>query len=52
MSELQHMKQLETKYKDENKDLHSRTDQEGRSNVHLIGQLKDLENKIRAREEK
>jgi hypothetical protein len=43
---------MEQKYKEENRDLHARCDQEGRTNVSLVGSLKDLEAKIRAKEEK
>ena len=43
---------MEQKYKEENRDLHQRCDQEGRANVQLVGSLKDVEGKIRAKEEK
>lgn len=51
VNELQHLKQLEQRYKDENADLHKRTDQESNQNLELVAQLKDIEIKIRSKED-
>lgn len=45
------MKALEQRYKDENADLHKRTDQESNANLDLVAQLKDMEVKIRSKED-
>lgn len=45
------MKALEQRYKDENADLHKRTDQESNANLDLVAQLKDVEVKIRSKED-
>ena len=50
-SELNHLKSLETRYKDENGDLQRRIDQEGCQNVELAGAIKELEVKIRQKED-
>ena len=47
MNELNHLKNLEQRYKDENGDLQRRIDQEGCQNVELSGAIKELEVKIR-----
>ena len=51
MSELNHLKSLEQRYKDENGDLQRRIDTEGCSNVELSGAIKELEVKIRQKED-
>ena len=51
VSELNHLKTLEQRYKDENGDLQKRIDQEGGSNVELSGSIKELEVKIRQKED-
>ena len=51
MAELQHLKNLETRYKEENNDLQLRIDQEGVTNVELSGSIKELEVRIRQRED-
>ena len=51
VNELQHLKALEQRYKDENADLHRRTEQEQQQNTELVSQLKDLEVKIRSKED-
>jgi len=51
MSELNHLKSLEQRYKDENSDLQRRIDQEGCQNVELSGAIKELEVKIRQKED-
>jgi hypothetical protein len=51
VNELHHLKALEQRYKDENADLHKRTDQESSQNLELVAQLKELEIKIREQEE-
>jgi len=43
MSELNHLKSLEQRYKDENGDLQRRIDHEGCQNVELSGAIKELE---------
>lgn len=50
-SELNHLKSLEERYKDENGDLQRRIDQEGCQNVELSGAIKELEVKIRQKED-
>ncbi len=52
VKELHHLKALEQRYKDENADLHRRTDQELSQNLELVTQLKELEIKIRSQEDK
>ena len=47
MNELNHLKSLEQRYKDENNDLQRRIDSEGCQNVELSGTIKELEVKIR-----
>ena len=51
MNELQHLKTLEQRYKEENSDLQHRIDQEGCTNVELNGLIKELEVKIRQKED-
>ena len=51
MSELNHLKSLEQRYKDENGDLQRRIDGEGCQNVELSGAIKELEVKIRQKED-
>lgn len=51
MSELNHLKSLEQRYKDENGDLQRRIDNEGCQNVELSGAIKELEAKIRQKED-
>lgn len=51
VSELNHLKALEQRYKDENGDLQRRIDQEGASNVELSGSIKEFEVKIRQKED-
>lgn len=51
MNELQHLKTLEQRYKEENSDLQHRIDQEGCNNVELNGLIKELEVKIRQKED-
>ena len=51
MNELNHLKNLEQRYKDENGDLQRRIDQEGCQNVELSGAIKELEVKIRQKED-
>ena len=51
MNELNHLKSLEQRYKDENNDLQRRIDQEGCQNVELSGSIKELEVKIRQKED-
>ena len=47
MNELNHLKSLEQRYKDENSDLQRRIDQEGCQNSELSSSIKELEVKIR-----
>jgi len=47
MAELQHLKNLEVRYKEENSDLQMRIDQEGVSNVEMNGGIKEIEVRIR-----
>ena len=51
MSELNHLNSLEQRYKDENGDLQRRIDGEGCQNVELSGAIKELEVKIRQKED-
>jgi len=51
MNELNHLKSLEQRYKDENGDLQRRIDNEGCQNVELSGSIKELEAKIRQKED-
>ena len=51
MNELNHLKSLEQRYKDENADLQRRIDSEGCQNVELSGAIKELEMKIRQKED-
>ena len=51
MNELNHLKSLEQRYKDENNDLQRRIDAEGCQNVELSGTIKELEVKIRQKED-
>ena len=50
-NELNHLKQLEEKYRNENTDLQKRIDSEGGRNIELNTQIKELEGKIRAKED-
>ena len=45
------MKALEQRYKDENSDLHRRTEAEQHNNTEMVARLKDLEVKIRSKED-
>lgn len=45
------MKALEDKYRNENGDLQKRIDSEGSRNVELTASIKDLEARIRAKED-
>lgn len=49
--ELEHLKSLEERYRQENSDLQRRIDQESGKNLDLAAQIKDLEAKIRVRED-
>ena len=51
INELNHLKQLEQRYKEENSDLQRRIDSEGCQNVELSGAIKELEMKIRQKED-
>ena len=51
MHDLNHLKSLEARYKDENGDLQRRIDNEGCQNVEVSGALKELEVKIRQKED-
>lgn len=51
MAELQHLKNLEVRYKEENSDLQNRIDAEGTTNVELSGAIKEVEVRIRQRED-
>jgi hypothetical protein len=48
---LEHLKQLEERYRLENTDLQRRIDAEGGKNLDLASSIKDLEAKIRIRED-
>ena len=50
-NELNHLKSLEEKYRNENSDLQRRIDQESARNIELTASIKDLEAKIRAKED-
>jgi peptidoglycan hydrolase CwlO-like protein len=50
-NELNHLKSLEDKYRSENSDLQKRIDQEGGRNIELTNSIKELELKIRAKED-
>lgn len=50
-NELNHLKALEEKYRNENVDLQKRIDSEGSRNVELTASIKDLEAKIRGKED-
>lgn len=51
INELNHLKQLEMRYKEENGEIQRRIDGEGSQNVELTAQIKDLELKIRQKED-
>jgi len=51
LNELNHLKNLEQRYKDENVDLQRRIDQEGGNNVDISGKIKEFEIKIRQKED-
>lgn len=51
VNELHHLKALEQRYKDENADLLKKTEQESNANLELVAQLKEIEVKIRAKED-
>ena len=50
-NELAHLRALEDKYRNENVDLTKRIDAEGGRNLDLMTTIKDLESKIRAKED-
>lgn len=50
-NELNHLKALEEKYRHENTDLGKRVDAESTRNIELSTSIKDLESKIRAKED-
>ena len=50
-SELNHLKSMEQRFKEENADLQRRIDSEGCQNVELSGAIKELEMKIRQKED-
>jgi chromosome segregation ATPase len=50
-NELNHLKSLEEKYRHENTDLQKRIDSESSRNIELTAAIKDLESKIRAKED-
>ena len=50
-NELKHLKSLEEKYRHENTDLQKRIDAESSRNMELTVAIKDLETKIRAKED-
>lgn len=50
-NELNHLKALEDKYRNENVDLTKRVDAEGQRNIELSTSIKDFEVKIRGRED-
>ena len=50
-NELNHLKSLEEKYRVENTDLQKRIDSESARNIELTAAIKDLEAKIRAKED-
>jgi len=51
INELNHLKMLEQRYKEENSEIQRRVDQEGSKNVDLTAQIKDMEGKIRQKED-
>ena len=51
MNELNHLKSLEQRYKEENSELQRRIDNEGCQNVEMSGAIKELEAKIRQKED-
>ena len=51
VAELNQLKALEMRYKEENSDIQRRIDQEGGTNVEFTGQIRDLEVKIKHKEE-
>jgi chromosome segregation ATPase len=48
---LEHLKTLEERYRQENGDLQRRIETEGSKNIEISANIKDLEGKIRVREE-
>ena len=50
-NELGHLKALEEKYRNENSDLQKRIDTESSRNIELTSSIKELEVKIRAKED-
>lgn len=50
-NELNHLKSLEEKYRNENGDLQKRIDQEAGRNIDLTNSIKELEGKIRQKED-
>jgi predicted nucleic acid-binding Zn-ribbon protein len=48
---LNHLKNLEEKYRNENGDLQRRIDQESQRNMELTSAIKELETRIRAKED-
>lgn len=50
-NELNHLKSLEEKYRNENGDLQKRIDSESARNIEMSANIKDLEAKIRAKED-
>ena len=50
-NELNHLKNLEEKYRYENYDLQKRIDSEGGRNIELTNSIKELESKIRQKED-
>lgn len=51
VSELNHLKGLEARYQEENAEIQRRIDAEGNSNVDLAAQIKELEQRIRQKED-
>jgi len=50
-NELNHLKSLEEKYRNENGDLQKRIDSESARNIEMSANIKDLEAKIRSKED-
>lgn len=50
-NELNHLKSLEEKYRNENGDLQKRIDSESARNIEMSANIKDLEMKIRTKED-
>ena len=50
-NELNHLKSLEEKYRNENSDLQKRIDSESSRNIEMSANIKDLEMKIRTKED-